>query len=347
MRRRVSRTLVLVGALVALLLVGSNVLADGVDAGSFVRDGAGSRALGLGGAFTAVADDASAALWNPAGLLQVDGANLLAMYTNKFGLDIAFQYLAASLHVGSVAFGAGLVRSSIDDIPYYGDEGEGFFSEVQSLFLASLAYDVGTLVDLGLDGRLSLYVGVNGRAYGHSILEGRARGLGFDISVLGKCEFDWGTLGVGYASTDTLGTTIQWSGTDHDPTNDVPWTHKIGASVRFLEDQLLAAADVDLAVGRPNLDELHLGVEYSPVEVVTARAGLVVGKDGVSWSAGGSIHWGGFVLDYAFIPHAALGDSHVLSLGYEIPAWWGDQDQPVENLGAPTGSPEAAEGGSS
>ncbi len=35
---------------------------------SVLADGAGNRALGLGGAYVAVADDASAAVWNPAGL---------------------------------------------------------------------------------------------------------------------------------------------------------------------------------------------------------------------------------------------------------------------------------------
>lgn len=34
--------------------------------------GSGARALGLGGAFTAVADDATAASWNPAGLIQLE-----------------------------------------------------------------------------------------------------------------------------------------------------------------------------------------------------------------------------------------------------------------------------------
>jgi hypothetical protein len=213
--------------------------------------------------------------------------------------------------------------------------------------MASLAYDVGALVDLGLDGRLSLYVGANGKAYSHTILEGRARGLGLDLSVLARYAFDWGTLGFGYASLDTAGTTLQWSGTDHDPANDVPWIHKIGASVRLLEDQLVAAADVDLAPGRPHLDRLHVGAEYSPLEQASVRAGLVLAKDGVRWTVGGSVRWGGFVLDYAFVPHATLGDSHVLSLGYDLPAWWGNEEQPIENQEGLDGSPEAVEGGSS
>jgi hypothetical protein len=49
----------------ALLLI---VLAVPVGTSAQVLESAGSRALGLGGAFTAVADDATATYWNPAGL---------------------------------------------------------------------------------------------------------------------------------------------------------------------------------------------------------------------------------------------------------------------------------------
>lgn len=42
--------------------------------------GSGARALGLGGAFTAVADDATAASWNPAGLTQLETAEVSAVY---------------------------------------------------------------------------------------------------------------------------------------------------------------------------------------------------------------------------------------------------------------------------
>lgn len=38
------------------------------NAASFLKIGAGAKAISLGGAFVAVADDASAGYWNPAGL---------------------------------------------------------------------------------------------------------------------------------------------------------------------------------------------------------------------------------------------------------------------------------------
>jgi hypothetical protein len=53
----------------------------GGDAWSFLQIGVGARAMALGGAFVAMADDGSAAYWNPAGLAQREKWELLLMYT--------------------------------------------------------------------------------------------------------------------------------------------------------------------------------------------------------------------------------------------------------------------------
>ena len=42
--------------------------------------GVGARAMGMSGAFTAVADDASAAYWNPAGLAQLESLEIQGMF---------------------------------------------------------------------------------------------------------------------------------------------------------------------------------------------------------------------------------------------------------------------------
>ncbi len=61
---------------------------------SFNPVGSGARALGMGGAFIAVADDATAASWNPGGLIQLErpeisivGASLYRTEDNSFGLN--------------------------------------------------------------------------------------------------------------------------------------------------------------------------------------------------------------------------------------------------------------------
>ncbi len=51
----------------------------GTDPAAFLDIGVGARALGMGGAFTSVADDATCAYWNPAGLGRIERINLSAM----------------------------------------------------------------------------------------------------------------------------------------------------------------------------------------------------------------------------------------------------------------------------
>ena len=47
--------------------------------------GSGARAIGMGGAFIGVADDATAASWNPAGLIQLERPELsvVGAYTSR------------------------------------------------------------------------------------------------------------------------------------------------------------------------------------------------------------------------------------------------------------------------
>lgn len=305
---------------------------DGVDAGSFIRDGAGSRAFGLGGAFVAIADDASTTVWNPAGLLQLEGANLSAMYTDKFGLGIDFQFVGATLTAEEFAFAVSVASSSISEIPFSGDEGDGFFSETQSVILGSVAYDLGNVLDLGLESEgsemdMRLFVGANGKVYTHRLLEGRGQGMGLDLSVLSTFMFEWGDVSFGVTSRDVGGTRIEWTGTDHDPVNHVPWIQSVGLSTTLLDRALCVAVGADVALGRPQLNRLHVGAEYSPLKPLTARGGVVLSKDGLRVAWGASFRVGALLLDYAYVPHQLLGDSHVLSLSYGFPAWWDDDEE--------------------
>ena len=84
----------------------------------------GARALGMGNAFTAVADDATAGFWNPAGLIQWQGVKLFGV--NKFynrsdyGFDpkgIGYAYRGYGLFWGNkIALG---VESGTPDFNYY------------------------------------------------------------------------------------------------------------------------------------------------------------------------------------------------------------------------------------
>src|ERR1700681_3484963 len=51
---------------------------------AFLDTGFGARPVGMGGAFTAIADDSNAPLYNPAGLVQVQWNEMSAMYSRLF-----------------------------------------------------------------------------------------------------------------------------------------------------------------------------------------------------------------------------------------------------------------------
>lgn len=67
--------------------------ASGGQPAQFMSYGAGARALGMGGAFAAVADDASASYWNPAGLPLVQRRELMAMQAEMFA-DTTLSFIS-------------------------------------------------------------------------------------------------------------------------------------------------------------------------------------------------------------------------------------------------------------
>jgi hypothetical protein len=78
----------------ALALLGAS--GTRADPGRFQDYVVGARALGLGGAFTALSDDASGIFYNPAGIVDVGRARL-SISTNLYGLELRGQDVADSV----------------------------------------------------------------------------------------------------------------------------------------------------------------------------------------------------------------------------------------------------------
>ena len=115
-------------------------------AGAFMADGGGARALGMGSAFVAVADDATAAFWNPAGLVNLERPQVIAMHSERFGDLVDRDYASYARPLGGSGTWAGgalafsVIHLAVDDIPFTSHlsdqldtNGDGIVDEVEAL----------------------------------------------------------------------------------------------------------------------------------------------------------------------------------------------------------------------
>ena len=325
---------------------------EGEYAAEFLSAGVGARALGMGGAFVSVANDATAAYWNPAGLAKIGHNAFAAMYSDVFqSADGGFlnsglvkynfaNYIHNLNTVGT--FGVSWIRLGIDDIPrttfrdvnynnilgdFYDRNGNGVKDpgemyidrpEIAEMFSNS---DNAILISYARPVSEWLAVGGNFKILHQSLFKNRAFGWGFDVGAI--FEFVDG-FQIGAVIQDTTGTRISWN-TDSRPTFVRSPNLKFGASYLLtlspIKSTAIFSADIDTDGG--DLDSqnnssshyrLHYGVEYWLFNIIALRSGMEKGE--LSVGAGFRIPLGSAAIcaDYAFASHGDLGDSQRISL---------------------------------
>lgn len=96
---------------IALLLLAGAVQAN------FLETELGARAMGMGGAFVAVADDVTALHWNPAGLAGLPGVQVFGMRTSVYSVDgLSEDAVLTSYGTGSMGYGLGWMRTGAADL---------------------------------------------------------------------------------------------------------------------------------------------------------------------------------------------------------------------------------------
>jgi len=289
-RSRWAARLLLVVATAAWMIVPAVI-----QAGPTYQVPIGPRALAMGGAFSAVADDASAGYWNPAGLPLVGHQEISATHADLFGTGITDSYLSFVLP---------LSPRDAASLDYYNsgfDDGELGFHEnrVQLSF--------GSRFHPRVAGGLSLkYLSRDTDLDGVTVRQGD--GFGVDLGVL---AFPHDAVRVALSLQDATDTRLQYRGDDGSAVA-FPRNLRGGVAVRPVRD-LTLAFDVD--------DRWHSGLEYRLRDALALRGGLQKdwqSTDGLVWSAGAGLKVGVLRFDYARVDQPSLGATNHFGASLEF-----------------------------
>lgn len=320
----------------------------------------------MGGAFCSVADDATAAYWNPAGLVALPGREAQLMHSERFGGLVRYDYLAYAQPYGSSAVAASLFRTDAGDIADTtdlqwfdtgsdgvagedgagvpgdsgnddfdpstnpgGTENNGQWDPGEELIYDEGRISWGSAVDYAL--YLSwarpvtdeVSVGASFKVVQRTLLDHSAFGVGLDAGVRWTPS---DAFAMGLNLQDAVGTHVFW---DTGSNESVLPTAKLGASTswnlgRFASVVTLSADGDFRFEGRKYSAQYHVGsvsldTHFGTEILVRDRVALRLGSSEGALTAGAGLRLGilgrPVSVDYAFLGHEDLDDTHRISLG--------------------------------
>lgn len=285
--------------LIALFLASP---ALGAETASFLSIGVGARGLGMGGAYTALADDANSIYWNPAGLSELEMREFAASHAEMFA-SARHDFLAYTHPTSQGTFAAGLTYLS-----------QGKIDGRDSLGRPTAGFDASdAAVSAGYARKLDFaQVGASLKYIRSHIGSTEAQTVAADVGA--RREF--GSFVVG-AAVRNLGPGLKFQ----DQRNDLPLRLAVGVAYKFTGGHAAAAELVNGPRGTGT--DSAFGGEYQAVKNFYLRAGYttqtaVTGGSGFDAAHGLTMGLGlrkeKWALDYAMLPSGELGRSHRFSL---------------------------------
>jgi len=294
--------------------------ANGTTTADFLNLGVGARAVAMGGAFSAAADDATALYWNPAAMTNVRGRSATLMHA-AYVASSYFDYAAYAQDLGRAgAFGAGLQYFSLGTLDETDASGAsaGTTSPYDLAFSLGYAYRFAGERDLGED-RDGWSAGLAAKFIQQKIVTSKS-GYAADLGLLSP-GFRGGKLHLA-AAVQNLGANVKFD-QQSDP---LPLTVKLGSAYKLNRRWL---GTLDVSAPRGGRPFAGLGTEYELVDgqespwTLAVRGGYnsqtlssITGLSGLSMGFGLGYRGGSF--DYAFVPLGGLGQAHRLSLNLKF-----------------------------
>ncbi len=292
--------------------------------GAFLARGMGARPAGLGEAFTAVADDASALSWNPGGLGRLPALSIVAMH-DVAGEGPSVSYLAGAAPAGPGTAGVSLTAYAFGEVDRRDALGDPLGADSPVDVAAAAGWAMAHPAWLRVPGHTGVAVEVLHESGLPGTLAGFSAG---SVIPLGEAwRAGWSVLRVGPAH-DGFGLPATFRG-------GVAWTPSAAAVI---------AADAGYAIASA-LPFFAVGAEAALHPLLALRAGYrwrarEAALDGLTGVAAGlTVRYAGFGVEYAFQPYGALALSHRIALTFSrraAPA----APAPAAPVQAPEAAPE-------
>jgi len=272
---------------------------------SFLKIGVGARPVGLGNAFTAIANDVTAINWNPGGLSQLTQRQISAMHS-QWIVDSNLDYIGFASPLKSGVFGGSVIVLSQGDM-----EGRDENRQQTTSFGASdMAVTFSFSKNLLLSNKRFIGLGANLKIIQQKIESEQATGVAVDLGAL--YHFN--------KSPVTAGLSIQNLGPQMKFINE---GYNLPLSVTAGLGYNIGAVTVGLDVKQQIYDNqtiVSIGTEFLPINTLALRAGylstnqLVNSVTDVSGlGAGFGVKLFGTQTDYSFVPYGVLGNTHRVS----------------------------------
>ncbi len=292
--------------LIALALFAATVRAD--EGASFLKLGTGARAAALGGAYTALGDDAQAIGWNPAGLARLEKREATAAHAELLERT-RFDFAAYAQPTEKGTFAAALLYLSHGSFDGRDAAGKPTGAVTASDMALSLAYaSKHELADFGVAGKF-----INSH-----IAEAQAQALAVDLGAKRQVsEFKGGKVFVAGAVRNLgVGPGLKYSG----QSTDLPLQFAAGGAWKHER----GALSFDLMNGPYGSGtDAAFGGEFKALKNFVFRAGYATAgriDGGSAFDAMRGLSFGVGVakdalsFDYAVTPSGDLGQAHRFGL---------------------------------
>ena len=295
----------------------------GTATAQFLKIGVGARATAMGDAFVAVANDASALYWNPAGITQFQTNEVVLAQTNWF-VDIQHQFIGAVYHLSlDDAIGVSVTSLHMDDMQVtteFAPQGTGNYFSFGDL-AAGLTYS------RKLTPQFSF--GATVRYVQETMDVVKMRGVVIDFGT-----YYWTGLG-----TSRFSAVVTNFGNEMSPSGSItlyggetiskfqefspPTNFKFGFAIYPIkaETNLLTTA-IQLNHPNDNSENISLGAEYGWRNTLFLRGGYKLNVEDQSFTVGGGLATtiSGITLnvDYGYAAYANLGGVHRISMNVKL-----------------------------